>query len=67
MEFVKFQVKRIQINAFEQAFLSILKESKISCSQWEFQHGDSYSIAEIPKYAIDKMTTEQIDILKSFK
>jgi len=66
MEFVTFKIRSIQESSFARTFGEILKESKITCKQWEFQHGDGHTIAEIPKYAIDKMTTEQIELLEEF-
>jgi hypothetical protein len=66
MEFVTFKIKLIQKFAFERTFEQILKEGKIACGQWQFQHSDDHTIAEIPKYAIDRMTPEQIELLNEF-
>jgi hypothetical protein len=66
MEFKQFKIKAIHKLTFEGTFLEILKDGKIPCNQWEFQHGDGHTIVEIPMYAVDKMTTEQIALLNEF-
>lgn len=66
MEFISFKIMPVAKNAFEQTFKDILQESKIICNQWEFHYGDVFTIAEIPKDAVDKMTLEQIELLNSF-
>ena len=62
MEFIEFKIRTIQKNSF----LDIFEECKINCSQWTFNRDGDLTIAHIPKYAVDKMTPEQIELLRSF-
>ena len=66
MEFIKFRIQPVQKIAFEQAFHEILNEGNIVCHQWGFGNNKDFVIAEIPKYAVDKMTSDQIQLLNSF-
>jgi hypothetical protein len=66
MEFIEFKIKSIEQSSFEQTFEQIIKEGKIDCNQWEFHYEKSYTIAKIPKYAVDKMTSVQIELLREY-
>ena len=66
MEFVKFKVDAIRESSFTIEFTNILRDLRITCHQREYQRNGNFSIIEIPKYVIDKMTEEQISLLESF-
>ena len=66
MEFIYFKIYPNKRRVFDQAFKDILQESEINCNQWGYDEGEVFTNVKIPKYAVDKMTPEQIELLKSF-
>ena len=66
MEFTKFKINQRNKSAFENEFKSILSDNNIPCNQWEFNTENDLVIVEIPTICIEKMTSEHIELLKSF-
>ncbi len=54
MEFINFKIRPSQQSVFEEEFQHTIKKNGIACKQWEFLNDNDFTVASIPKYAIDK-------------
>lgn len=64
---MEFKIPSYKVYEFEQEFLNILHTEKINCSQWEKDFGGNEpTVMKIPDYAIERMSDESVNFLRSF-